>query len=205
EQDFWSLTFSVNDATLIPRPDTELIVETILDRFPNEEMTVIDLGTGAGPIAISIASERSNFDIYASDMSFEALSLAKKNSLQISKKINFVQSNWLSAFDDNQFDIIISNPPYIDAKDEHLHALRFEPISALVAMDNGLSDIKAIISSAKSKLKTGGMIILEHGFDQQLAVKHILLDTGFSDVELLQDLAGQDRAVLAYKEGQFAK
>ena len=199
KQDFWSLTFRVNEATLIPRPETELIVETILERFPNEEMTIIDLGTGAGPIAISIANERSKFDIYATDMSFDALSLAKENACQTTNNVTFVQCDWLSAFDDKQFDIIISNPPYIEAENEYLCALKHEPITALVAEECGLSDIKLIISSAKNKLKPGGMVIVEHGFDQQLAVKHILLEHGFTGIELLQDLAGQDRVALAIR------
>ncbi|MFT6754274.1 MAG: release factor glutamine methyltransferase [Candidatus Azotimanducaceae bacterium] len=197
KQDFWSLSFKVNEASLIPRPETELIVETILDRYPNDEITIIDLGTGAGPIAISIASERSRFDIYATDMSFEALRLAKENSSQITNAVTFIQCNWLNAFDDKRFDIIISNPPYIEAENEHLCALKYEPIAALVAEDCGLSDIKLIISSAKNKLKPGGMVIVEHGFDQQLSVKNILLDNGFTGVELLQDLAGRDRVALA--------
>lgn len=218
EQEFWSLTFKVDQFTLIPRAETELLVETILDRFPLNGLPVrvIDLGTGAGPIAISLASERENFEIIATDRTFGALTMAKNNSQlllpnETSKnssekrsektwpRINFVQSNWLDSFEDSYFDLIVSNPPYVEAEDKHLESLKHEPYSALVADENGLGDFRKIISSAGQKLRKGGMIILEHGYNQQLAVEGVLKENGFSGIEKLKDLSGVDRAILAYQ------
>jgi len=207
EQEFWSLRFTVNQSTLIPRAETELLIEAILDRFPpdtkndgsKDRVQVIDLGTGAGPIAISLASERKHFNIVATDRSFGALNAAQRNSQQVSSnKVAFIQCDWLAAFEDGQFDLIVSNPPYVEADDKHLESLKHEPYSALVADEKGLGDFRKIISSAKQKLRKGGMIILEHGYDQQLAVEGILVEYGFSDIEKLKDLSGQDRAILAY-------
>ncbi|MBL4679201.1 MAG: peptide chain release factor N(5)-glutamine methyltransferase [Pseudomonadales bacterium] len=207
EQEFWSLRFTVNQSTLIPRAETELLIEAILDRFPPDtkkdhskgRVQVIDLGTGAGPIAISLASERKHFKIVATDRSFDTLCTAQRNSQQVSSnKVVFVQCDWLTAFEDGQFDLIVSNPPYVEADDKHLESLKHEPYNALVADEKGLGDFRKIISSAEQKLRKGGMIILEHGYDQQSAVEGILVEYGFSGIEKLKDLNGQDRVILAY-------
>ncbi|HIG44358.1 MAG: peptide chain release factor N(5)-glutamine methyltransferase [bacterium] len=199
-QEFWSLDFHVTQDTLIPRPETELIVETLLNRYTESQATVIDLGTGAGPIAISLAYERPEFNIFASDKSLSALQIARSNDQQLNESpVHFVQSDWLEPFKSGQFDIIVCNPPYVDPEDSHLKLLKYEPADSLVSGNSGMKDIERITCSSPAYLKPGGMILLEHGYNQQFAVQQLLKHSGYTDVEPLSDLSGQARAVLAYK------
>ncbi len=199
-QEFWSLDFQVTEATLIPRPETELLVQTVLDRYKNESATLIDLGTGSGAIAAAIATERPAFSIFATDKTDPTLMVAAGNCQRLTTNpVRLIQADWLETFAPGQFDIIVSNPPYIDPDDDHLLNLIYEPTAALVSDDTGLKDISAIISGADRCLKAGGMILLEHGFDQQTAVIEMFKKHRFVKVEPLSDLAGQPRAVLAYR------
>ncbi|MBU5615921.1 peptide chain release factor N(5)-glutamine methyltransferase [Psychrobacter sp. TAE2020] len=216
QQEFWSLSFQVNEHTLIPRPDTEVLVEQVLDWINAQHKinsantqahTVIpkrllDLGTGSGCIAISLAHElkRANFQVVAVDLSLEALKVATANAqLNSIDNIKFVPSRWYSELstDASQlFDIIVSNPPYIDEADEHLARLQAEPISALSAANKGLADIEHIVQQAPQYLQLGGLLAIEHGFDQGLAVRQLLVDSGFDSVQTVKDFGGNDRVTL---------
>ena len=198
-QEFWSLAFKVNEHTLVPRADTELLVETILARRPDPAVAIADLGTGAGAIAIALASELPLADIIATDISAEALDIAGENSRRLCQgRVKFMLANWLTPFRDKHFDIIVSNPPYVAPDDPHLHSLAAEPIGALVAKDQGLADIKIIIGDARRCLKSGGYVLLEHGQGQQGQLRALLVECGYTGPQTLRDLSGQARAVLAY-------
>ncbi|WP_010201244.1 peptide chain release factor N(5)-glutamine methyltransferase [Psychrobacter sp. PAMC 21119] len=207
QQEFWSLNFSVNEHTLIPRPDTEVLVEQVLD-WINAQPTqlsnkrLLDLGTGSGCIAISLAHElkRANWQVVAVDLSSEALKVAQHNAVRNNvANVEFIQSSWyqaLSTGDEPKFDIIVSNPPYIDETDEHLAHLTAEPISALSAPNQGLADIEHIIQQATKYLRTGGLLAIEHGHDQGDAVRQLFLDNGFESVHTVKDYGGNDRVTL---------
>jgi len=207
QQEFWSLTFSVNEHTLIPRPDTEVLVEQVLN-WINDRSTyfsskrLLDLGTGSGCIAISLAHElrHANWQVVAVDLSSEALKVAQYNAVSNNiANVEFVQSSWyqaLSASDEQRFDVIVSNPPYIDETDEHLLCLKAEPISALSAPNQGLADIEHIIQQATLYLCTGGLLAIEHGYDQGDAVQKLFLDSGFDSVHTVKDYGGNDRVTL---------
>ncbi|NQZ20549.1 MAG: peptide chain release factor N(5)-glutamine methyltransferase [Colwellia sp.] len=201
EREFWSLPFYVSPATLIPRPDTELLVEHILARHQQNTLTCLDLGTGTGAIALALASEQPNWHIDAVDFSNEAIVLAQKNSQRLQlAQVNIYQSDWFSTIEqDKKFNIIVSNPPYIDENDEHLSEgdVRFEPLSALVASDNGYSDIKHIAKNALTFLENQGALYFEHGFEQAKEVRDILKQYGYNDIETLQDYSGNDRVTCA--------
>jgi release factor glutamine methyltransferase len=200
-QEFWSMKFQVTVDTLIPRPETELIIEILLDRYQKPSAIMIDLGTGAGSIAIALSRERPEFEIVATDISLAALQTARLNKNRLTgNPVNFIVSDWLDAFSPGHFDIIVSNPPYIEPDDPHLNALRHEPRSALVSQNNGLQDLEKIVRSSHDYLKPGGMILLEHGYNQQPDVLNLLNSCGYSGVEALNDLAGQPRVALAYRE-----
>jgi len=209
QQEFWSLNFSVNEHTLIPRPDTEVLVEQVLNwinkrptQFSNKRL--LDLGTGSGCIAISLAHElklkQANWQIVAVDLSPEALKVAQHNAVNHGIiNIEFVQSSWYQALptgDEQRFDIIVSNPPYIDETDEHLIGLKAEPISALSAPNHGLADIEHIVQQATKYLSVDGLLAIEHGFDQGDAVRKIFLDSGFKSVHTVKDYGGNDRVTL---------
>jgi len=199
-KEFWSLDFFCNISTLIPRPDTEVLIEQVLAKaqqhFTNK-VSCIDLGTGTGAIAIALAFEKPEWDIEAIDYSEEAITLAKKNAQHHSvNNVRIYQSDWFSAVEANKkFDIIISNPPYIDEKDIHLTQgdIRFEPLSALVAKDNGLADIEKITQQAVSYLKEGGYLFFEHGYNQAEQVQNILSQRQFNLIETIKDYAGNNR------------
>ncbi len=198
-RDFWTLTLRVNRHVLIPRPETELLVETALALVTTQEACIADLGTGSGAIALAIASERPVWKVVATDMSGDALTVASDNASQLNiVNVEFRQGSWCDALPPHLFDLIVSNPPYIDAADAHLTQgdLRFEPRSALVAADDGLADIRTLCSQAPQRLKPGGWLLLEHGWTQGPTVAAILQSSGLEAVRTLKDLNGNDRVSL---------
>ncbi|MAZ65898.1 MAG: protein-(glutamine-N5) methyltransferase, release factor-specific [Kangiellaceae bacterium] len=196
-KEFWGLNLRVTSDTLIPRPDTETLVELALDLIPESPVSrIADLGTGTGAIALAIASERPSSDVVAIDSSPAALAIAKGNAARLQiNNVQFGVGSWCSPLSDKAFDIIIANPPYIDKQDPHLSLgdVRFEPQSALVAEHHGLSDIEAIAEQARGALKTGGWIALEHGWQQGEAVVKILTENGYSYIDKRLDLGGNWR------------
>ncbi|PKH65543.1 peptide chain release factor N(5)-glutamine methyltransferase [Psychrobacter sp. 4Dc] len=207
QQEFWSLSFKVNEHTLIPRPDTEVLVEQVLSWINVQPVQLnnkrlLDLGTGSGCIAISLAYElkHANWQVVAVDLSSEALKVAQHNAMSNNvANVEFVQSSWYQALptnDEPQFDVIVSNPPYIDETDEHLAGLTAEPISALSAPNQGLADIEHIVQHATTYLCTGGLLAIEHGYDQGDAVRQLFLDSGFESVHTVKDYGGNDRVTL---------
>jgi len=207
QQEFWSLNFRVNEHTLIPRPDTEVLVEQVLNwinaqpaQLSNKRL--LDLGTGSGCIAISLAHElkKANWQVVAVDLSSEALKIAQHNAVSNNvANVEFIQSSWyqtLPTDNEHQFDIIVSNPPYIDETDEHLTGLTAEPISALSAPNQGLADIEHIVQQAMTYLCTGGLLAIEHGYDQGDIVRKLFLDSGFESVHTVKDYGGNDRVTL---------
>jgi len=187
---------------LIPRPETELLIELALDKLPSVKGKVLDLGTGSGAISLSVKSERPQWEVTGVDFSSEALVVAKENAKTLRLDVQFIQSDWFLNVPEQQFDLVISNPPYIDEADEHLSQgdVRFEPGSALVADEQGFGDIKRISTEASRYLALGGLLMFEHGFEQGDGVREILLENGFVDVETVKDLAGLDRVTLGRKE-----
>ena len=199
-QEFWSLDFQVNESTLIPRPETELLIDIALQLIGDSKPVIIDLGTGAGPIAVALSKECPAATIIATDFSFKALRCAKSNAARLTDhKPAFVQSNWLSCITENSVDLVISNPPYIDPNDPHLPQLSYEPATALIADCAGLADLQEIIQSSYSILKPKGSVIVEHGYDQQNAVVELFKRCGYEDIQPFLDLANQPRAVSARK------
>ena len=200
-REFWSLPLQVSPATLIPRPDTEVLVEQVLSQHVNENLTCLDLGTGTGAIALALASEKPLWTIEAVDFNHDAVELATRNAKNLDlSHVDIYQSDWFnSVFADKFFDIIVSNPPYIDAGDHHLDEgdVRYEPKTALVAADSGLADIKIIANHARRFLKPGGFLYIEHGFEQSLAVKKILADFAYSEIETIKDYSNNDRITFA--------
>lgn len=194
---FWSLVLTVGPGVLIPRPETELLVEWALTRLPIERVThVADLGTGSGAIALAIASERTQARVLATDLSSTALRIASGNAIRAGLgNVDFARADWCSALAMHAFDLIVSNPPYVASDDPHLgHGdLRFEPISALVAGKDGLDAIRQICAAAPQHLRTGGWLGIEHGWNQGEAVRMLLTNAGFTGVETLLDLEGRER------------
>ncbi|URQ62343.1 peptide chain release factor N(5)-glutamine methyltransferase [Pantoea alhagi] len=200
EREFWSLPLTVSPVTLIPRPDTEILVEQALARLPDYAVDILDLGTGTGAVALAIASERPDCRITGVDRVADAVALAQHNAqkLQIAN-VTFLLSDWFSALNDQKFALIVSNPPYIDAADAHLQQgdVRFEPLSALVAQEQGLADIRHIAHAARHYLLPDGAIMLEHGWQQGEAVRTILSAQDYQNVKTCQDYAGHDRVTIA--------
>lgn len=195
---FWTMDLRVSPAVLIPRPDTECLVEWVLNRYTKDNTyQVADLGTGSGTIALAIASERPHWEITATDISTQTLAIAIENAEanQI-KNVSFRQGSWCKALPQTDYDLIISNPPYIAPTDPHLLAndLQYEPQQALVAENHGLKDLFTIAEQAKAYLKPGGTLLLEHGFEQGLAVREKLKQLGYQQIETLLDLASNERA-----------
>ncbi len=198
-QGFWSLDLEVAPHTLIPRADTELLVETALELLPAGPARVLDLGTGTGAIALALASERPGWTLVGVDRVPEAVALAERNRVRLKRgNARFCKSHWFSALAGERFRMILANPPYIAADDRHLGEgdVRFEPASALVAGADGLDDIRAIIEQAPAYLEAGGWLLLEHGFDQAAAVRDLFAARGFIKVESRRDLGGHERISL---------
>lgn len=198
-QGFWSLDLEVAPHTLIPRPDTELLVETALQLMPTTPINVLDLGTGSGAIALALAHDRPAWSVTGVDRIVEAVALANRNAARLRlANVRFVESQWFSALAGQRYALMVSNPPYIRARDPHLAQgdLRFEPGSALVAGEDGLDDIRQIISHAPEHLEQGAWLLLEHGYDQAREVHLLLKSRGFVDVQSRTDLGGHERISL---------
>lgn len=197
---FWSLDLQVNDAVLIPRPETELLVELALARLsPHEDVAVADLGTGSGAIALAIAHERPRARVSAVDASADALAVAVANARRLQlANIQFAQGDWFAPLQGQRFALVASNPPYIASADPHLRQgdLRHEPAMALASGIDGLDAIRRIVSAAVDHLLPGGWLLLEHGFDQGPAVRELLGRAGFIAVETARDLEARDRVSL---------
>jgi len=200
---FWTLDLEVNDSTLIPRPDTECLVEAVLSQFDNTPTRLLDLGTGTGAIALALASERDQWSVVATDASEQAVNLARSNADKHAlTHVEFRVGSWFEAVPkESVFDLIVSNPPYIDAQDPHLTQgdVRFEPKSALVADEQGLADLREIASQAQSYLNKGGWIFLEHGNDQANSVQELLSRLDYKNIKSYKDYGGNDR----FTAGQF--
>ncbi|MFO1371960.1 MAG: peptide chain release factor N(5)-glutamine methyltransferase [Candidatus Competibacteraceae bacterium] len=197
-REFWSLELEVGPDTLIPRPETELLVELALARSPaHQRLTVADLGTGSGAIALALALERPQMRVVATDRSPAALTVARRNAQRLGiANVEFREGDWCAPLAGESFDLIVSNPPYVAAVDPHWRQgeLRFEPFSALVAGDDGLEALRLIIAQAPAHLKPDGWLLLEHGYDQGEAVPALLRERGFVEVSDHRDGAGLSRA-----------
>ena len=191
---FYDLDFIVSPATLIPRPETELLIDITLNLLDkNKNLKVLDLGTGSGVIAITISEKRPKWKLSATDLSLDALNIARLNS---TKKIDFYCGSWFDPVPPETFDLIVSNPPYINEHDPHLQDLRYEPIEALVSGNDGLNDIREIITKSTLFLNSGGYLLLEHGYDQKDRIVK-LLEESYTSIKTFKDLNKVDRAVLA--------
>lgn len=199
-RDFWTFRLQVNNSTLIPRPETELLVETCLALSLPRNAVVLELGTGTGAIVLALATEKPQWQLDAVDLQPQAVQLAKQNRDTLGlNQVNIFKSDWFNAVGERQYHLIVSNPPYIDASDPHLAQgdLRFEPRSALVANQQGLAAIQLIIQQSKQYLKPSGWLVFEHGFTQAKQVRNIFLASGYSNITTRQDYAKLDRVTYA--------
>lgn len=207
QREFWSLPLMVNNSTLIPRPDTELLVEAALGLFAEDEANksrrLLDLGTGTGAIALALAHEKPVWQCVAVDKELAAVELAEKNrELLDLHNVKVQQSDWFSSLtNETPFDIILSNPPYIDPADEHLREgdVRFEPLSALIADNKGLADLEFIIANAPRYLVANGWLLVEHGYDQGTAVRKLFEEKSFIDINTFRDFGGNERVTIGRK------
>jgi release factor glutamine methyltransferase len=197
EREFYGRTFKVTPAVLIPRPETELLVDLALERMPRSGISrVLELGTGSGCIAIALASERSLAKIVATDQSLDALAVARRNAFAIHVgNIAFLQSDWFEGLRRERFDVIVSNPPYVATGDPHLGEgdLRYEPRTALDGGSDGLDAVRAIVKGARAYLEPGGWLLFEHGHDQAAKARGLLRDAAYRDIFSARDLAGIER------------
>lgn len=197
QREFYGLPFHVSPAVLIPRPETELLVELALARMPPAApMRVLDMGTGSGALAVALAHERRQAQVWALDASEAALAIARQNAASNQVQVQFLHSDWYAALPPNtRFDLIVANPPYIVAGDAHLQQgdLRFEPLDALTDHQDGLSCLRQIVAGARGHLVQGGWLLMEHGYDQASAVRDLLQAAGLEQVQSWQDLAGIER------------
>jgi len=202
ERGFWSLNLKVTTDTLIPRPDTERLVELALEHIPEKsQWKILDLGTGTGAIALSLAKERHYSFVTATDQSIAALNIAKENAEKNNiSNIEFIQSNWFEKLAQQQFNIIVSNPPYIKENDPHLTQgdVRFEPLSGLTSGEDGLDDIRTIVKKSQKHLTKEGILLIEHGYDQADAVCYLLNKAGFADVSNFKDYSDNPRVSIGY-------
>jgi release factor glutamine methyltransferase len=194
QREFFGLPFRVSPAVLIPRPDTELIVELALERLA-PRARLLDMGTGSGAIAVSVAHTRPDALVTGLDVSEEALAVARANAAANGAAVRFLRSDWFAALENDEFDLIASNPPYIASGDAHLAQgdLRFEPSAALTDFADGLAALRTIIKGAPAHLVPGGWLLLEHGYDQAAAVRALLADAGYGEVQSWRDLGGIER------------
>ena len=206
-REFWSLSLMVNNSTLIPRPDTELLVEAALELFSNDDANqlrhLLDLGTGTGAIVLALAHEKKSWQCIGVDKELAAVELAEKNRIQLNlRNVKIQQSDWFSSLEnEGLFDIIVSNPPYIDPDDTHLSQgdVRFEPLSALIADNKGLADLEFIIAHAPAYLAEQGWLLVEHGYDQGENVRQLFLNNQFGDIKTLRDMGGNERVTMGRK------
>jgi len=199
-KEFWSLDLKITSDVLIPRPETELLVELVLNKTHNTKIRLADLGTGSGAIALAIAHERPSWEIYATDQSAAALKIAQHNANQLHiQNITFLQGEWCEPLI-STFDIIVSNPPYLAENDPHLQEgdLRFEPKAALISSKNGLNDLFKIILSSYPYLKDKGCLWVEHGYQQGELVRKYFANIGYTAIETYRDVAGLERATCGY-------
>jgi len=199
EAEFWSLPLAISEHTLIPRPETELLVELALELIPEDaQWQITDLGTGSGAIALALASERPACQVHAVDASAEALAVAQQNAARLGLAVEFHHGSWFQPLSGMQFQLIVSNPPYVASGDPHLDQgdVRHEPLSALASGPDGLDDIRHIVREAKGRLQAGGWLLIEHGYDQGEAVREIYKSNGYSDIRKVQDLGGRDRCCI---------
>lgn len=199
-REFYGLALKTTSDTLIPRPDTETLVDAVLERtLQQKNTTILDLGTGSGAIALAVAKNRPQSAVTAVDASEGALGVAQENATNLNiANVSFVLSNWFDVLENKTFDLIVSNPPYIEEDDPHLSQgdLRFEPRTALASGADGLDDIRQIISNAKAHLNDSGYLLFEHGYNQASVVSTLLKTAGFSAITTVQDLGGNDRVTL---------
>jgi len=202
-REFWSLDLEITADTLIPRPETELLVEQALALLPaHENLQVADLGTGSGAIAIALAQERKPWTLCALDRSFTCTRIAQRNARRLGvRNISFVNANWCDALADASLDAIVSNPPYVADQDPHLRQgdVRYEPVSALASGADGLDDIRKLVADAPRTLKANGWILLEHATDQPEIIRNLLNTKDFINITTLRDLAGLERVSYAQK------
>lgn len=193
-REFFGLDFQVTDAVLIPRPDTELLVELAIERLPLRAR-VLDMGTGSGAISVALAHSRPDAGVSALDVSAAALAVARANASANRASVRFIRSDWFGAIEGERFDMIVSNPPYIAGGDEHLSQgdLRFEPAGALTDHADGLSALRIIIAGARAHLEPQGWLLMEHGYDQAAEVRALLAAHGYAEVQSWRDLAGIER------------
>ncbi|MDR3411675.1 MAG: peptide chain release factor N(5)-glutamine methyltransferase, partial [Formivibrio sp.] len=193
-REFYGRDFRVSPAVLIPRPETELLVELALARAP-QQARMLDLGCGSGCIPVTLKLERPDLALTAVDISADALALAAGNARQLGAHVRFIESDWLAALDDKMFDLIVSNPPYIEQHDPHLQQgdLRFEPRGALTDHSDGLSHLRTIVTDARTHLTPGGWLLFEHGWDQGAPCRELLTAAGYGAVQSWRDLAGHER------------
>lgn len=204
QKEFWSLQLTVSPDTLIPRPETEMLVEKALTLVPdNANCEILELGTGTGAIAIAIASERSKANITATDFSENALEIAKKNAASNNiNNIKFIKADWFDFTNVGSYDVIISNPPYICEDDPHLQQgdVQFEPITALAAGKDGLDDIRCIIQHSQPYLKPEGWLLLEHGYNQATQVRQLLNHAAYNSISTIKDYSGIERLSMAQRK-----
>jgi len=205
EKEFHGLVLEVDRSVLVPRPETELVVDWASEAIAaltskrslsadTAAIRVVDLGTGSGAIALALKTAHPQSEVIATDVSAAALAVARRNAGRLALAVEFVEASWWQGLEGGRFDVAIANPPYIAADDPHLAALRHEPALALTPGDDGLAALRAIVAGAGTALVPGGWLLLEHGHDQAAAVRQLLADAGFGDVETRRDLAGQERA-----------
>lgn len=202
EREFWSLPLYVSAATLIPRPDTECLVEQALARLPAQPCQILDLGTGTGAIALALASERPDCTVTAVDVMPDAVALARRNVERLGlNNVSVLQSSWFAALESRMFEMVVSNPPYIDEDDPHLAQgdVRFEPLTALVAANQGLADLDHIVTTSRQHLLPGGWLLVEHGWTQGEAVRALFTHAGYAAVETCRDYGGNERLTLGQR------